>query len=69
MREGKLFRMEFDPDPNQHSRVLATAPRIVRRVEHFWLCGNCSATLTLVINNGKVETEPIEPIFSRSAAS
>jgi hypothetical protein len=70
MREGKLFRMEFDPERDAHRSVLAGGPKLVRRVEHFWLCGPCSATLTLVMSDGKVLTSPIEPVvFRRAAAS
>ena len=69
MRNGKLFRMEFDPGHDQHRPVLANDPKLVRRIEHFWLCGECSATLTLVMNNGKVETAPLEPFVVRRAAA
>ncbi|MFI5109524.1 MAG: hypothetical protein ACHP78_11845 [Terriglobales bacterium] len=70
LREGKVFRMEFDPAGNPLGRQLAGSPRPVRKIEHFWLCGPCSATLTLVMNRGKVETVSIEPeVLTRAAAS
>lgn len=46
LREGKIFMMvapspepERPPDPKQR--------RASGRVEHFWLCGPCSAEMTL----------------------
>lgn len=49
LREGKIFMMEHAPGqqrvstPDQGGQV-SPAPR----VEHFWLCGPCSAAMTLV---------------------
>jgi len=60
LREGKIFRMEFALDPSQSGRGLAEGPKPVRKIEHFWLCGPCSTTLTLVVNQGKVETVPVD---------
>lgn len=44
LREGKIFRMEQAPGPQPLSgdQIPAT------RVEHFWLCGPCSAEMTVV---------------------
>ncbi len=70
LREGKLFRMEFDPERNPLGPQLAGRPKPVRKVEHFWLCGACCTTLTLVMNGDKVETAPLEPaVFKTAAAS
>ena len=69
LREGKVFRMEFAPDPNRLEAASAESPKPARKIEHFWLCGPCSTTLTLVINQGKVETVPVEPEAFRHAAA
>jgi hypothetical protein len=69
MREGKLFRMEFDPEGYTPGPQLAAKPRPVRKIEHFWLCGACSATLTLVMNGDKVEIAPLDPVTFRAAAA
>jgi hypothetical protein len=47
LREGKIFMLEARPQP---PRALSDGkpPRSVRQIEHFWLCGACSARLTLV---------------------
>jgi len=69
LREGKVFRMEFDPNGSLPKPKLAGS-NPVRKIEHFWLCGPCSTTLTLVMNQGKVETVSIEPaVMTRAAAS
>jgi hypothetical protein len=71
LREGKLFRMEFDPERASLLPHLVSRRKPVRRAEHFWLCGRCSATLTLVMNNGAVQVAPIEDTgtASRHAAA
>lgn len=42
LREGKIFMMEHAPAPEPGKKMPAA------RVEHFWLCGPCSAEMTLV---------------------
>jgi hypothetical protein len=48
LREGKIFMMEqphqthLSEPPGQEKKTLPV------RVEHFWLCGPCSAEMTLV---------------------
>jgi len=67
MREGKLFRIEFGPHHSSPGLALAGSAKPARRVEHFWLCGACSTTLTVVMNNGGVKTVPV--VIMRAAAS
>ncbi len=43
LREGKVFKIESAGE----TPFLVGAPKPVRRVEHFWLCGPCSERLTL----------------------
>jgi hypothetical protein len=69
MREGRLFRMEFDPDPQGSGPALVGSAKLKRKIEHFWLCGTCSATLTLIIQDGKVQTAPLDPVTFKAAAS
>ena len=69
LREGKVFRMEFAPDPNRLEAASAKSPKPARKIEHFWLCGSCSVTLTLISNKGRVETIPIHSEIPRAAAS
>ena len=42
LREGKIFMLEA-AQPSQQP----PEKKSVNRVEHFWLCGPCSAQLTL----------------------
>jgi len=44
LREGKIFMMEAD---SQTVAPASSAKKGARRVEHFWLCGPCSAQFTL----------------------
>jgi len=61
--------MEFAPNGSPLKPKL-DGSKPVRKIEHFWLCGPCSTSLTLVMNQGKVETISIEPaVLTRAAAS
>lgn len=44
LREGKIFMMEAAPSQAEPATHLPKAPN---RIEHFWLCGACSAEMTL----------------------
>lgn len=44
LREGKIFMMEAAPSQAQPA---THSPKASSRVEHFWLCGACSAEMTL----------------------
>jgi len=50
LHEGKLFR--FEREAQNHDEVLlGFDPAVLKRennVDFFWLCGRCSATMTLV---------------------
>jgi hypothetical protein len=48
LREGKIFMMEHTSEPQiRPEGPVMAKPRPVGRVEHFWLCGPCSAEMTL----------------------
>jgi len=67
LREGKIFMMEHNQHPQLRPQgpVLVTQP--THRIEHFWLCGPCSAEMTLIYENG-VKVAPKKKI-ARAAAS
>ncbi|HKV93203.1 MAG TPA: hypothetical protein VJW20_11710 [Candidatus Angelobacter sp.] len=45
LREGKIFMMEA-AGPSQ-AEPATHLPKASNRIEHFWLCGDCSAEMTL----------------------
>lgn len=50
LREGKIFMMEQNPQPE----VRRNGPVLVKasnRVEHFWLCGPCAAKMTITYDH------------------
>jgi len=63
LREGRLFRMDIVPD---NFPMTANSSRPIRHVEHYWLCGPCSRSLTLILDKGQVITVPLK---LRAAAS
>ncbi len=68
LREGKLFEIQSTDEPSS-----ASGKKPVRRVEFFWLCGQCSTALTVVKNEEKgVDIVPIPattPFLIRRAAA
>jgi len=51
LREGRIFQV--DRDPAGHLIVgpfLVSDRGLPHHLEHFWLCGSCAPTMTLVID-------------------
>lgn len=68
LRDGKLFEIETRVGPDS----AAGDKKPSRRVEFFWLCGQCATELTVVNDREQgVITIPIHPQASvrRAAAS
>jgi hypothetical protein len=65
LREGKVFKLEMSAGSPGEGR------KPVRRVEHFWLCGECSQKLTLSFDdaNMRVMPKPGSAMVRRAAAS
>jgi len=66
--EGKLFRYEkrSRPSPDSASKD-ASIPE--RRIEFFWLCSNCAASMTLVNREGAgIDVQPLHRERKRAAA-
>jgi hypothetical protein len=59
LRDGKLFRVER-PDND--------GGRLSHNVEHFWLCRNCAASMTLQVRpDGEVSVVPLPAGMDRAA--
>lgn len=68
LRTGKLFQLEVSNGSREPHLVTPEKRRHHR--EHFWLCGDCAATLTLVMDKSRgVIAVPIHPHARRAAAS
>lgn len=68
LREGKIFMM----DHSSHGPIRAEGPMLVKpgnRVEHFWLCGPCSAELTILYDRERGITVVPKPRVQRAVAS
>lgn len=48
LREGKIFMLEYPSGPQPVLDKAQASVKPSARVEHFWLCGPCSAGMTLV---------------------
>lgn len=55
LRDGRIFQFEVRPEPVKFAAndVPGFLRRSSRRISHFWLCGQCSSTLTLVFDTLK----------------
>jgi hypothetical protein len=62
-REGRLFQIERKSDGAAHN-----GGKNGHNVEHFWLCADCSANLTLTIDgDGHVSVQPQPSSHPRAA--
>ena len=61
--DGRIFTVErFVPSPD--------GLKTDRVIEHYWLCGPCSRSLRVVMENGVATTAPIHPeLMAVSGAS
>lgn len=58
LREGRLY--QFEISGTREGSLPKDGRKPVRRVEHFWLCGRCAATMKLALeNHQKVVVLPI----------
>jgi hypothetical protein len=59
--EGKLFLVQMHPQDSP--RLKSDRPiykrTVLRRVEHYWLCDECSRHLTLVVEPEGMATVPL----------
>ena len=81
LREGKIFKLEVEVTPpvsaedalefSDGSRVpfLVTSRKPGRRLEHFWLCGPCSQTMSLLFDKDNVVTVMRKPNTRAAAAA
>ena len=67
LREGKLFRVDLD-QLESASLEENDSGKPWHRMEHFWLCGRCAATMTLVAEKGKgVTAVPLSAELRRAS--
>ena len=61
--EGRIFTVERFVTSSDGTKT-------ERQLEHYWLCGKCSKSWKVVVENGVASTIPIrvEPIFDLHAA-
>lgn len=61
--EGRIFTVE-------RFVTSANGDKTERQLEHYWLCGRCSKSMKVVVENGVATTVPIrvEPMTELHAA-
>jgi hypothetical protein len=73
LREGKLYRIEVEQSAAASiSRVAEqTKKKPARKVEHFWLCGRCSQSMDISLDENRLmRVLPKErPLYRRAVAS
>jgi hypothetical protein len=63
LRQGRIFNMEVGAPPSNGEREAS------HKVEHFWLCDNCSAVMEVVRENGLVSTRRLRPAKAETRSS
>ena len=72
LHEGRLFRMETEIRGGDGSAFGTDTDvrKSVRRLEFFWLCDNCAATMTLTYQKGVgVTARPLHPATRLGSAA
>jgi hypothetical protein len=71
LRDGKLFQIDTSvSSPQSGGLELVAEPNQPHRIEFFWLCAECSSTMTLAFQRGKgVVMVPLSPAAARQAAA
>lgn len=68
LRDGKIFKLESEGERPGPTLVSRSKP--ARRVEHFWLCGNCAPEMTVTFDAEMgVHVVPKAPLVRRAVAS
>jgi hypothetical protein len=69
LREGRLFKFELGW-PGAATPHLVRDKKPARKVEHYWLCGRCAATMTLALERQQnVIVVPLKHTQTRRAAA
>jgi hypothetical protein len=63
LHQGKLFRWDTRTSAGEKGSAFGTDPgekKPSRRVEFFWLCGDCASQMTLIFDRSSgVTTQPL----------
>jgi hypothetical protein len=67
LRDGKLFRVNLDLLESA-TTAQNESDKPWHRLEHFWLCGRCAATMTLVAEKGRgVIAVPLSQVLPKAS--
>lgn len=72
LRKGKVFQVVVDAvkGPLPSGPQLVAEARASQHIEHFWLCDECAATMTLAVDRQRgIVTILTRPATFRAAAS
>src|SRR5690348_4075613 len=69
LSEGKLFQVETEYLAPSERNLSGRPSRNPRRVEHYWLCNQCSSFLTLTFEKGGMITVPLPDLGARKTVA
>jgi rubredoxin len=55
LHQGRLYKLRL-----AHERKPANGHGVLERIEHYWLCPECSRSLTVAVEAGKAITRPLQ---------
>lgn len=70
LRSGKLFRWDGIEMTHHDSKAPAAsvAKKTARKVEFFWLCGNCAPHMTVVFHEGHgITVRPLRRVHKEAS--
>ncbi len=68
LRDGKVFQLQIRQGQTSEPQLVSRS-KAPARVEHFWLCADCAASVTLLVDDGRVVAVPRGQAQSRRAAA
>ena len=70
LRDGKLYQIDTASAGEHGNAHFPDEPKRPHKIEYFWLCGPCSASMTLTFHPGKgVVTSPLPVAIVRRAVA
>ncbi len=64
LHEGKIFNIEVDVAGLGGPDLTMSANGRARRLEHYWLCGNCARSMTVIYEHGSVFARLARPALA-----
>lgn len=75
LSEGKVYELRYSQQPivpslTVNAKLTTTSKKMPQRLERFWLCAECSTTMTLGVDRAQnIVIVPLKPHVRHAIAS